>query len=277
MIKKSILNELNKHSYNMRQNIIELGYQAGRNGSHQGPALSLVEIYNVLYNYILSDSDLNFANFNRSRVILSKGHGALALYTALYECGILSKSELFTYEKNGGAFPGQPSKNILKGIETSTGSLGIGMPYATGIALAYKRRNIDSKVYTIVGDGECNEGSIWEAVMFARHYKLDNLTVIVDRNNMQSDGISKEILDVNLKNAFLGFDWNVIESDGHSIEELINAFSNNISGKPKVIIANTIKGCGVSFMENSKDWHHNVITDELFVQAKKDLEKKSGE
>lgn len=272
-MKNKTKTDLTKIASNVRKNIINLGYSTGRGGSHQGAAMSIVETLVYLYCSTFSSSDLDFTNERRSRFVLSKGHGALALYALLKEVKVISEADLLSYHKNGGDFPGQPSRNLDKGIETSTGSLGIGMPYAVGVALAYKRLGYENKIYVLIGDGEANEGVIWESIMFAKHQQLDNLVIIVDKNGMQSDGNSRDVINIDLFNAFNGFGVDVVKCDGHSYDELAHAFSfNKVKKAPKVIIAETIKGKGISFMENSRDWHHNILTDDLYSRAINELD-----
>lgn len=254
-------------SYNMRENILNLAHQAGSNGAHIGPALSMTEIMAVLYLEIMQYNPHDTSSEDRDRFILSKGHGALGYYVAMYEAGVITKEELFSYEVNGSAFPGQPSKNIKMGIEYSGGSLGLGLSYASGIALAAKLKQKDFHTYVLMGDGELNEGSVWESAMFAKHNKLSNLTAIIDRNGMQSDGACQNILSVNMQALWQGFGWDVVTCDGHNVKELLDAFKQNESDSPKVIIANTVKGKGISFMENAKEWHHNRLTDDLYRKA----------
>ena len=257
---------------NMRQNIMHLAHQAGSNGAHIGPALSIVEIMSVLYLQIMSIKPSDPIWSQRDRFLLSKGHGALGYYVALYEAGVITKDDLYTYEVNGSYFPGQPSKKLQLGIEYSGGSLGLGLSYGVGIALAAKRKNQSFNTYVLLGDGELNEGSVWESVMFAKHNKLSNLTAIIDRNNMQSDGSSDDIMSVDMEALWKGFGWEVVTCNGHNVKQLIEAFQHKDTDNPKVIIANTIKGKGISFMENSKDWHHNRLTDELYQRALSELE-----
>jgi len=259
-------------SLNMRNNILHLAYQAGSNGSHVGPALSIVEIMAVLYLQIMNIKPSDPTWELRDRFILSKGHGALGYYVAMYEAGVISKEDLYTYESDGGFFPGHPSKKLSLGIEYSGGSLGLGLSYGTGMALAAKRKNENFRIFVLMGDGEINEGSVWESVMFAKHNKLSNMTVIIDRNNMQSDGSSEDIINVDMEAIWRGFGWEVIISDGHNVKQLMKAFQQNNTYYPKVIICNTIKGKGISFMENSKDWHHNRLTDDLYQKALGELE-----
>ena len=258
-------------SSNMRRNIIHLAHQAGSNGAHIGPALSIVEIMAVLYLQIMKIHPTDPAWVQRDRFILSKGHGALGYYVALYEAGVITKEELYTYEVNGSFFLGQPSKKLQKGIEYSSGSLGLGLSYGTGIALAAKRRNESFHTYVLMGDGELNEGSVWESVMFAKHNRLSNLTAIIDRNNMQSDGASDDIIGVDMEALWKGFGWEVVTCNGHDVKQLIEAFQHKDTDNPKVIIASTVKGKGISFMENSKDWHHNRLADELYQKALSEL------
>ena len=259
-------------SLNMRKNILHLAHQAGNNGSHVGPALSIVEIMAVLYLQIMNINPLNTTWASRDRFLLSKGHGALGYYVVMYEAGVISKEDLYTYEVNGGFFPGQPSKELILGIEYSGGSLGLGLSYGAGIALAAIRKNESFRTFVLMGDGEVNEGSVWESVMFAKHNRLSNLTAIIDKNNMQSDGSSEDIISVDMEALWRGFGWEVITSDGHNIKQLMEVFQQNNTDNPKVIIANTIKGKGISFMENSKDWHHNRLTDDLYQKALRELE-----
>lgn len=257
---------------NMRKNIISLARQAGNNGSHIGPALSMVEMMAVLYLQILNINPSDPKWELRDRFLLSKGHGALGYYVAMYEAGIISKDELYSYDINGGFFPGQPSKNLLLGIEYSGGSLGMGLSYGAGIALAAKLQNKSFRTFVLMGDGEINEGSVWESAMFAKHNKLSNLTAIIDKNNMQSDGPSKDIINTNIEGLWRACGWEVITCDGHDVAQLIEAFKQNSTDNPKVIIANTIKGKGISFMENAKEWHHNILTENLYEKAYNELE-----
>lgn len=256
----------------MRKNIINLAHQAGSNGSHLGPSLSIVEIMAVLYLEIINIMPSDPTWEERDRFLLSKGHGALGYYVSMHEAGVISREELYSFEVNGGFFPGQPSKKLSLGIEYSGGSLGMGLSYGAGIALAAKRKDKNFKTFVLMGDGELNEGSVWESVMFAKQAKLSNLIAIIDKNNMQSDGLSKDIMNFDIEATWKAFGWEVVTCDGHDIKQLIEAFRKTNNGNPKVIIANTIKGKGISFMENSKEWHHNRLTDELYQKASSELE-----
>lgn len=271
MISQGTIHKCELAARKMRQNILHLAHQAGNNGSHLGPALSIVEIMAVLYLHVMKIKPGDPSWDERDRFILSKGHGALGMYVAMCEAGVISKDDLYTYEVNGGSFPGQPSKNLSKGIEYSGGSLGLGLSYGAGIALAAKREKYDFRTYVLMGDGELNEGTVWESAMFARHQQLGSLTVVVDRNHMQSDGPSEGILSMDVEAAWRGFGWEVVSCDGHNVGDLLRAFEQNVTNYPRAIIANTVKGKGVSFMENSKDWHHNRLTDDLYPKALDEL------
>lgn len=255
----------------MRKNIIELAYRAGSKGAHLSPSLSLVEILAVLFTQILRFDPQNPEWPSRDRFLLSKGHGALGCYAAMYEAKIITHEDLFSFETEGGYFPGQPSKHLSKGIEYSGGSLGMGLSYGVGIALSAKLNGAGFQTYVLMGDGELNEGSVWESVMFAKHRKLSNLTAIIDRNNMQSDGCCENIISYDIESVWRGFGWEVICCDGHSPESIAQAFSRNETDNPKVIIAKTVKGKGISFMEHAPEWHHNRLTEEQYVSAMKEL------
>jgi len=256
----------------MRKIILKLAHNGGSNGAHIAPALSIVEIMTVLYQSVMKIDRNNPEWPQRDRFILSKGHGALAYYVTLYEVGIITKDQLFTFEENGGSFPGQPSKNTALGIDFSGGSLGLGLSYGAGIALGARQKKEDFNTYVLMGDGEINEGTVWESAMFASAYELNNLTVIIDKNGMQSDGCTKDILPIDVDSMWKGFGWDVITCDGHSIASLQKAFETPRSKKPLAIIATTIKGKGISFMENNKEWHHSRLTLEHFEAAIQELE-----
>ena len=244
----------------IRQNILRVAAKAGSEGkgAHIASSLSMVEVMTVLITKIMRTHDV---------FILSKGHGALAYYAALKEAGIITDAQLSSFEADGGDFPGQPSKSAENGIVFSSGSLGMGLSYACGLALASKRHGYDKMVYVLLGDGELNEGSNWEAVMFAKQYMLNNLVAVVDFNKMQSDGKTEDILNVDLESVFRSFGWQTYLCDGHSIGELLAAFSFSENKAPVVILAKTIKGKGVSFMENNTAWHHNRLSNEQYQTA----------
>tara|TARA_B100000686_G_scaffold348912_1_gene441111 strand:- start:3860 stop:4678 length:819 start_codon:yes stop_codon:yes gene_type:complete len=266
--------ELKSAVQNMRKDILRLAFNAGKQGAHIGPSLSVVELLAVLYGRILKYRVGDPTWFERDRFLLSKGHSALAFYTALEMNGIITREDLMTFENNAGMFPGQPLKNIEKGIEISSGSLGHGLAWGVGISLGIKRKSINANVYVLLGDGECDEGSVWESAMSATNFELNNLIAIVDRNGMQSDGATKDILDIpGFDKIWEAMGWNVITTDGHKIEALIDAFSKIPNNDyPSVVIANTVKGKGISFMENNVDWHHNYLNQELLELALSELD-----
>ena len=210
----------------------------------------------------------------RDRFILSKGHACLAYYAALCEIGYISKEELKTFEKNDTNLLGHPVINRKLGIDFSNGSLGMGLSLGIGVAISSKKKKKKFNEYVVIGDGECNEGSIWEAAMAAPNFKLDNLYAIIDKNNFQQTGSNKEIMSVeSLKDKWSSFGWHTTELDGHNIQALYNFF--NESGKinkPKAIIANTIKGKGFSFSENNNDWHHKIMTKKQYDEALKEID-----
>ncbi len=266
MIDNNSLKSIQEMSKAMRLRIIELTYNAGNKGAHLGGSLSSVEIFATLYKAILK---IDFSDFEkRDRLILSKGHAAMAQYCALESIGILTKEETDTFEDNGSHFVSHSKRDILKGLEFSGGSLGLGISYAAGVALSCKSKGYQNQIYVILGDGECNEGIVWEALMFAKHYNLTNLTVIVDHNHLQSDGFIEEVIDTeSLKGKFNAFGFNAVEVDGHSPIELLKAFGQRDLSRPNAIIAETVKGKGVSFMENKYNWHHNVLSESKYNKA----------
>ena len=270
------IEKIKSFTFNVRKNILEMAVSAGAASSHFGGALSIAEIVSTLFSYQMK-IDKNNPNWDeRDRFILSKGHACLAYYAALCEIGYISKEELKTFEKNDSNLLGHPVINKKLGIDFSNGSLGMGLSLGIGVAIASKRKRKKFNVYVVIGDGECNEGSIWEAAMSAPNFKLDNLYAIIDRNNFQQTGSNNEIMSVeSLRDKWSSFGWYTAELDGHNIEALCNFFdkSNQIN-KPKAIIANTTKGKGFSFSENNNDWHHSILTKSFYDKAVKELIKK---
>ena len=239
---------------------------------HWGGSFSSAEIFAVLYKEVLNCINNELLEIERDKFLLSKGHAALGLYATFNILGMLSDEQLSTYQKDGGELSELMESNPTLGFETSGGSLGINLSYGAGLALLAKRKNYSYKTYVEVGDGELDEGSVWEAIMFASQQKLDNLILIVDANTVQSDGFTKDIISwENLENRLKSFGWNTLAVDGHDCGELLDAFLNySIKDMPLAIIANTIKGKGISFMENNYLWHDKVI-------SKKELEIARGE
>lgn len=266
------LDELRNLADRIRITAIEMAHAAGNKGAHLGGSLSSVEIFAVLYGFVLNVNPMNPLWEKRDRMIVGKEHGRLSEYPALYEKGFISRDILMNYMADGNILAGHPLIREL-GIEYSSCSLGMALPVAVGIALNGKRKEKGYRVFTLMGDGELDEGSMWEAFMAAAHYKLDNLIAIVDRNHLSSDGCTEEVMALgDLKGKMQKFGWDCVEvEDGHDIEQLVEAFSHSPSGRPYAIIANTIKGKGISFAENSPGWHHNILTDDLYAKALKEL------
>ena len=220
------------------------------------------------------DWDKNPDFENRDRFVLSKGHASAAIYSILAHCGYFPEADLLEYRKFGTKLQGHPCCTKLKGIEVSTGSLGQGLSIATGMALGLKLDKKDSHVFALMGDGELQEGSIWEAAMNAAHYKLNNLIGIVDRNRLQIDGNTEDVMAVgDVAAKFAAFGWNTMEIDGHNIEAIYEALekAKESTDKPTLIVANTIKGKGISFMENQAGWHGKAPNDEQLAQALEEL------
>ena len=261
---------MNSHLNSKEIRKLSLEMVHNSNASHIGSALSMVDILAVLYNNILN-YDSNNPNWEeRDKLILSKGHSCVSLYAVLGLKNFFDIELLSTYGKNGSDFMNHISHKV-PGVEFSTGSLGHGLPYATGIALGHKLKGLESKVYVILGDGELAEGSNWEALLFASHHKLNNLVVIIDNNNLQSLTTVDKTLNLEpYKNKFESFGCKVVKIDGHDHSQLIDVLSNNNSvSKPLAIIAKTIKGKGVSFMENQVKWHYkSPNTEELSIAMK---------
>jgi len=255
---------------NMRLNILNMALSAGSNSSHFGGALSIVEILATLFSSIMKR---NGKKVSQDRFILSKGHACLAYYAALSEIGLIKKEELLTFEKNNSNLLGHPVKNKKLGIDFSTGSLGMGLSSAIGLSISIKKKKLSHNVYVVVGDGECNEGSIWEGALAAPNLNLDNLYVIIDNNGFQQTGSNKDIMNlIDLKDKWKSFGWHTEEVDGHNIEKLKKIFLNTREiNKPKAIIAKTIKGKGFSFSENDNNWHHKVLSKSVYEQALKEL------
>lgn len=264
--------EAKKYIRRIRQRVLKMAYECGEN-VHIGGALSMLDILSVLYKEFLRFKPMEPDWQERDRFVLSKGHCVMALYAVLADCGFIEESMLDTFQKDESDLGSHPVMNIPIGIESSNGSLGQGVSMAVGIAKAAKIKKQKYRVYTLIGNGESNEGAVWEAAMLAAAWKLDNLTIILDNNQMQSDGESIEVLDMgNLKEKWTSFGFTVLEIDGHDYDQIYHAFTSAALGCPKIIIANTIKGHGVSFMEGKKEWHHNRLTQDKYLLALSQLE-----
>lgn len=262
----------------VRMGVIE-SVHAAKSG-HPGGSLSSADILTYLYFKKLNIDPKNPDMEDRDRFVLSKGHIAPGLYSVLAHRGFFPVEELKKLRQIGSFLQGHPDKKGTPGVDMSSGSLGQGISCATGMALSAKHFNNDFKVYALLGDGECEEGQVWEAAMFAANKKLDNLVAVVDYNGLQIDG---SLDDVNspmpLDKKFEAFNWNVITIDGHNFDEIEQAFqkANNKNGKPTVIIANTVKGKGVSFMENQVGWHGSAPNDEQYETAMNELKQTLAE
>jgi transketolase len=244
--------------------------------SHLGSCFSLAEILAVLYAKVLKVDPTQAGWPDRDRLVISKGHASAALYAVLAESGFFPVNWLATFYQDGGRLPGHVTYGV-PGVEVSTGALGHGLPIACGMALAAKRDALTHRVFTIISDGECDEGSTWEAALFAPHHKLDNLIVVVDYNKIQSLGSVNEVLALDpLAGKWSAFGWHVVEVDGHNSRELESTFAGIPfqSGRPSCIVAHTTKGRGVSFMEDKLLWHYRAPNDEELRQALNELEVK---
>ena len=272
MEKINNIEELSKIAKNIRRDIIEEVYNA--QSGHPGGSLSIADIMTVLYFNEMNIDPKNPQNTERDRLVLSKGHCAPALYSTLANRGYFNKSELKTLRKLNSKLQGHPDMNKVPGVDMSTGSLGQGLSAACGMAIAGKLDNKNYRVYCIMGDGEIEEGQVWEAAMSASKYKLDNLCVIVDNNNLQIDGTIEEVMSsYPIDEKFKSFGFQIINIDGHNYQEIIDAFdvAKNIKEKPVCIIAKTIKGKGISFMENKVEWHGKATNEEQYKQAMEEL------
>ncbi|MDO4551450.1 MAG: transketolase [Planctomycetia bacterium] len=270
---ESLYDDMRRMAKRMRLNALKMAFHAGANGAHLGGGLSCMEIFAVLYRGVLK-YDLSRPEWpERDRFLVSKAHCVLAYYTALHEAGFITREALDSFEQNGTELAGHPVSSLKNGIEYSGGSLGMAFSVGLGMAIDAKRKGRGNKVYVLLGDGECDEGSNWEAFLSAPHFKLDNLTAIIDWNHLQYDGNTTTVMDLgSLHKKLEVFGWNVISVDGHDVQELYGAFTRKpISGAPCAIIADTIKGKGVSFMESAKEWHHGVLTEKLYHQALEEI------
>ena len=266
------LDEMKRIALRLRRNIVTMIGKAG--SGHPGGSLSAVEILTALYFKVLRQGAAYTCDPARDRFILSKGHAAPALYATLAEAGYIPVAELFTLRKLGSRLQGHTDCSI-PGIEMSSGALGQGLSFGIGVALAGRIDGLGYKVYVLLGDGECDEGQVWEAAMAAAHFKLDNLIAIVDRNQIQLDGWTKDIMNLEpMADKWRSFGWHVLEVDGHDLARVINALeqAKEVKGQPAVIIAHTVKGKGVSFMENNPDFHGKAPTAEQLEIALKELQ-----
>lgn len=271
---KNQIKQVRSFAWQQRRRILEMAHNAGADSSHLGGGLSFVDIAATLFGAIMKLDPEDPQWSDRDRFILSKGHGVLGYYTALAGVGYISDEELQTFEKDGSFLLGHPVIKRDKGIEFSTGSLGMGLALGIGVAVAAKRRQQNYQVYVIMGDGECNEGSVWEAIMAAPNLKLNNLTCIIDRNRFQQTGSNDDIMSLNdMAEKLNAFGWDTYDVDGHNIEQLLSTFQKPPHPeRPRAIVAHTIKGKGFSFSEGDNDWHHKILTAKLYEQGLQELE-----
>ena len=265
--------EMKENTRRLRAAILKMLCEAG--SGHPGGSLSSIDILAVLYNKVLVHDPKNPAWEDRDRFILSKGHVCPALYAVLADCGYFDEKELMGLRKYESILQGHPYMHKTPGLEVSSGSLGQGLSVAVGVALAARMDGKDIRTYCLMGDGEMQEGQIWEAAMAAGHYGLDNLCGIVDKNGLQIDGKVQDVMDIDpLVDKLIAFKWNVVETDGHDVAKLEKAFceAKEYKGKPTMIVAHTVKGKGVSFMEDVAGWHGVAPNEEQLACALRELE-----
>lgn len=260
----------------VREDILKMTVQAGASGGHIGGALSSVEVLAVLYEAVLNNSPDMVQCCDRDRFILSKGHIALAHYAVLAEKGYISREDMFSFEQKDGFFATHERMCLEKGIEISNGSLGYGLSIGVGCALAGKLKHQTYRVYVLLGDGECNEGSVWEAVMAAKQYNLDNLTAIIDINEQSLDGYTKDIMPIeDFERVFHGYGWNVVSIDGNDIHQVYTGLASVGQNKPTVVLAHTKKAKGLASIEGLVGWHHARLDEIQYEQFMNELGKKT--
>ena len=241
----------------IRCTILKAARSAGKTGAHIAPSLSIVEIMIAILECCKSDDVF----------ILSKGHGGLGYYATMYQMGMISQGQIESFESDGGEFPGQPSRSKENRVSYSSGSLGMGLSYGVGRAYADPNKT----VYVLLGDGECNEGAVWEGAALANRLHLSNLIAVVDRNSLQSDGKCADILGMDYEKIWDAYGWNVKVCNGHMVNEIESAMIGRCKDKPTVVVADTVKGKGVSFMEDDNTWHHTVLREERCNLALKEI------
>jgi len=271
---QNVIEKCTEIANQIRIDVIKMTYATGNAGAHIGGGLSMVEIMAVLYGEVMKLNPDQPQWEERDRFILSKGHGSLTMYAAMKHRGFINDSMLETYKKNETELYGHPSMNTSLGIEFSSGSLGQGLSLGVGTCLALRRKeNTSSRVFVLMGDGECNEGSVWEAALAASHYRLDRLVAIIDKNGLQYDGTTNCVLNMEpFVNKWEAFGFQTIEVDGHNVEALYSAMQTYPKhGKPLAIIANTVKGKGISYMENNPKYHNARLSQKDYENAMVEL------
>lgn len=269
--------ELQAKGYALRRDVLDMVYRAKT--GHIGGDFSVCDILNVLYNGVMDVTPENFSEGGHDKFILSKGHSVEALYAVLCDKGFFPREDLLTVSQFGSKYIGHPN-NKVPGIEMNSGSLGHGLSVGVGMALAGQRRGEGYRVYVVMGDGELAEGSVWEGAIAGGHYRLSNLCAVVDRNRLQISGTTEEVMTQDDQHSrWAAFGWNVLHANGNDAQELLDAFmkAKACTTKPTVILAETVKGRGVSFMENKAAWHHRVPTAQEYEQAMSELIEKEKE
>ncbi len=268
------IEDIRQMAKRMRLKALDMALKSGKKGSHLGGAFSCMEILACLYGEVMNIHANNPTAADRDRFIASKAHCVLAYYTALYEKGFISEEELETFQENGTYFGAHPYKSARHGIEYTGGSLGMGLSLGVGMALDAKMKKRENHVYILIGDGEIQEGSNWEAIMSAAQFQLNHLTLIVDKNKLQYYGQTSQVMNIDpLTDKLKAFGWEADMVDGHDIPQLLNVLKKETK-KPHAVIADTIKGKGVSFMENEREWHHSVLTKEQYETATEEVRNK---
>ena len=265
--------DIEAHAKNMRKHMLDMGRHAGSHAAHMGGALSIADVMAVLYFGVMNTKQVGMSSEKRDRLILSKGHASLGLYSALIEAGLMEESLKNTFEDDYSALLGHPVQNRSLGIEFTNGSLGMGLSMGLGVALACIKRKMDNRVYVVLGDGECDEGSVWEAFMAASHFKVNNLVAIIDCNNFQLSGTTNDIMSLgNVAERLRTFGWEVNEVNGHDVPSLCSALNpSQPHVGPYAVVVKTIKGKGFSFSENNNSWHHAVVTQNVYEQGLTEL------
>lgn len=265
--------EVETHARNMRRHILDMGRHASGHAAHMGGALSIVDVLAVLYFGVMNIKSVGVASAQRDRCILSKGHASLALYAALIEAGLMEEARKETFEDDFSDLLGHPVRNRKLGIEFTDGSLGMGLSIGIGVAIACKKRQINNSIYVILGDGECNEGSCWEAFMSAPHFRANNLTAIIDCNGFQLSGATDDVMPLgNVAQRLQALGWDIAELDGHDIPALCCALDKDVRREnPLAVVMHTVKGKGFSFSENNNAWHHAIVTQSIYEQGLREL------
>jgi len=275
MNEKKTVPEMKKLAYTLRKDVVDMIWHCDTHSGHFGGSLSAAEIITVLYWYILNISPDNPNRPDRDRVVFSKGHSAPVIYSALAERGFFPKEQLHTYRNVNSMLQGHPDSNKTPGLDTSSGSLGQGLSIALGMALACCNNNLKYNVFAVLSDGELHEGMIWEAFMAAAHYNVANLTAFIDYNRMHVTGATENVMELEpLEDKIRSFRWGCVTVDGHDIESILAGYEIRKAhfSQPFAIICKTVKGKGVSFMENSTDWHSATISEEQYNEAIKQLD-----